>query len=668
MTLTASKGRLTALAVALALTVSTGFAATYYVSSTAAPGGDGSMGAPYQTIAAAMAVVGANDTVILQNGPFVENVVIPAVAGLTIEGDGASQVMIEGASATAHVVFVTEGATGLTLRNLYVKASPAASAAHALVYFNATAAVHNVCENLLIENCTFDGLRNNLTRGVVGANAGSYDGASPATIYGFPGPNAGFGPFKGQLTIRNCTLKNIWDSRIVDTNDGGLGDSRVANPLTNVYFENNYLTGNKGAVAFRCASGANTTLYIRNNKADHYDNGAQAGGGGIFKLFWPGTAYVEGNELRNVAVLQGSQFDESNALGGAVLLRDRRFYENAGLTGLADPAIRPWNVQGYDPSFMFIRGNIFADVVQALYVDAVPYGNTSTSHTWNAAFPGGKISDNIFENAVFDIQTKQSTEIVTQTEQMEIVNNTFGGDPGPQFSFRDGLIVHGGEQLNVGPNYYGDGGLADLQVNAPAGTNPVNANGALASPNLVDEDLDGLWDWEEDVNDNGVKDPTETDKNNPDTDGDGYWDGWEVRNGFDPLDPNDPYDPNAPDPNYEDADGDGLPLIEEIARATNPNKWDTDGDGFSDGYEVIWGTDPKSAASKPTLGDVNDNGRVDNVDAVIIFQAALGALNFNSFSSKIMRMDLNGNGVLDYTDAIDAFDFFLGNINQIPRP
>jgi len=38
---------------------------------------------------------------------------------------------------------------------------------------------------------------------------------------------------------------------------------------------------------------------------------------------------------------------------------------------------------------------------------------------------------------------------------------------------------------------------------------------------------------------------------------------------------------------FEDADGDGVDLGEEIARGTAPDRWDTDGDGKSDGQEVF---------------------------------------------------------------------------------
>lgn len=55
---------------------------------------------------------------------------------------------------------------------------------------------------------------------------------------------------------------------------------------------------------------------------------------------------------------------------------------------------------------------------------------------------------------------------------------------------------------------------------------------------LLDNDGDGLLNGEEDVNQNGIVDDGETDPNNRDTDGDGLWDGNEIKTYFtDPLNP-----------------------------------------------------------------------------------------------------------------------------------
>ncbi len=97
-----------------------------------------------------------------------------------------------------------------------------------------------------------------------------------------------------------------------------------------------------------------------------------------------------------------------------------------------------------------------------------------------------------------------------------------------------------------------------------------------------------------------------TDPANPDTDGDGYSDGDEVRNGYSPsgaglLDTND----NAVPDTWErekfghvltdekiDHDDDGLLLRDEYLYGTDPTNPDTDGDGYADGHEVAGAYDP----------------------------------------------------------------------------
>ncbi|MEX2684250.1 MAG: right-handed parallel beta-helix repeat-containing protein [Candidatus Sigynarchaeota archaeon] len=77
-----------------------------------------------------------------------------------------------------------------------------------------------------------------------------------------------------------------------------------------------------------------------------------------------------------------------------------------------------------------------------------------------------------------------------------------------------------------------------------------------------------------------------------DSDLDSMDDGWELRFGFDPLNPRDA---------YLDPDGDGLKNWEEYRWGTNPLDLDTDKDGFSDGFEVQWGSDPLNYSDTPLL-------------------------------------------------------------------
>ena len=94
---------------------------------------------------------------------------------------------------------------------------------------------------------------------------------------------------------------------------------------------------------------------------------------------------------------------------------------------------------------------------------------------------------------------------------------------------------------------------------------------------------EGLPDGDDDGLPNSVETAYAADPQAPDTDGDGYKDGEEVRNG---------YNPNTPGSVRLDSDGDELLEHEECQWGTDPFTPDTDGDGFKDGDEVKNGFDP----------------------------------------------------------------------------
>lgn len=97
----------------------------------------------------------------------------------------------------------------------------------------------------------------------------------------------------------------------------------------------------------------------------------------------------------------------------------------------------------------------------------------------------------------------------------------------------------------------------------------------------ADTDSDGLFDLEE-------VEIFYTDPYNPDTDGDGYNDYLEVYYGYSPRDPK----------SYKlsslDSDQDNVPDSWEIRLNLDLLNPDTDGDGFSDGTEIDNGYDPAS--------------------------------------------------------------------------
>jgi hypothetical protein len=123
----------------------------------------------------------------------------------------------------------------------------------------------------------------------------------------------------------------------------------------------------------------------------------------------------------------------------------------------------------------------------------------------------------------------------------------------------------------------GVGDNADAFPGDPTETVDTDGDGIGNNADL-DDDADGLSDAEEQLI--GTN-PLETD-----TDGDGLLDGFEVANGFDPLNPG---DQNA------DPDGDGLDNLTEQSAGTDPLDPDSDGDGASDGEEVASGSNPNVA-------------------------------------------------------------------------
>jgi len=80
-----------------------------------------------------------------------------------------------------------------------------------------------------------------------------------------------------------------------------------------------------------------------------------------------------------------------------------------------------------------------------------------------------------------------------------------------------------------------------------------------------------------------------TNPHNPDTDGDGIPDGWEVRHGLNPLDPRD---------GSQDPDHDGLTNLQEFQAGTDPFNADSDGDGLPDGVEV------QETGTNPLVSDI----------------------------------------------------------------
>jgi len=128
-------------------------------------------------------------------------------------------------------------------------------------------------------------------------------------------------------------------------------------------------------------------------------------------------------------------------------------------------------------------------------------------------------------------------------------------------------------------------GSGDDQLFTNDGGTPTDNGSSLtiASKGICPEQWGGQADSDQDELPDSVEATYKTDPNKADTDGDGYKDGEEIKNG---------YDPERSGSVRLDSDGDGLLDNEECRWKTDPFNKDTDGDSFVDGQEVKNGYDP----------------------------------------------------------------------------
>jgi len=160
----------------------------------------------------------------------------------------------------------------------------------------------------------------------------------------------------------------------------------------------------------------------------------------------------------------------------------------------------------------------------------------------------------------------------------EIEDGDVKDTDGDGLSDVDELVIWGTDPENSDTD--GDGVLDGLEVGT--GLDPL-------SDGRIDNDLS-----KQDSDEDGLSDADEiglwrTDPENPDTDGDGHYDGDEVEAGYNPLGDGE----LEADENKKDQDGDNLSDLEEIDLwRTDPENPDTDGDGYYDGDEVEAGYNP----------------------------------------------------------------------------
>ena len=199
------------------------------------------------------------------------------------------------------------------------------------------------------------------------------------------------------------------------------------------------------------------------------------------------------------------------------------------------------------------------------------------------------------------------------------------------------------------PNFIGDldppfyntldnyGSVPDVDSQSLGGDRARQSAGTVTDPSNPDTDGDGISDGIEDANRNGWVDGdgeliptdfkpwaerdwpdgiiqptetwTETDPNNPDTDGDGATDGFSEDTNFDGL-------------IEGDANSNRLYDASEAWSETDPLNEDSDGDGLPDGWEIDYGLDPLD-------NGVDDFKTADPNDPQTFTHSSLGELSRN---------------------------------------
>jgi hypothetical protein len=178
----------------------------------------------------------------------------------------------------------------------------------------------------------------------------------------------------------------------------------------------------------------------------------------------------------------------------------------------------------------------------------------------------------------------------------------------------------------------------DVSSDEPAS---IPADELTAGPHVedtADPDGDGIG--------NTIENQIGTDRDDPDTDGDGLDDGSELYvYGTDPLNPDSDLDelPDGDevytyfsDPMNVDSDGDNLMDVEVLLYGTNPNDPDSDHDGWSDLDEV-------GADSQPLIPDTDGDSLLDGEEV-------------HDWGTNPFKADTDGDGASDMKELSDGTD------------
>ncbi len=230
------------------------------------------------------------------------------------------------------------------------------------------------------------------------------------------------------------------------------------------------------------------------------------------------------------------------------------------------------------------------------------------------AFTGGTLAAGASATVSFEVRiipgTPKNTVISNQAD-VSWTAATLGGS--------------GSSQTDADPNNPGDDVL-DISVEA-----------------IADQDADGLPDFIEDSNDNGVVDPGETDPYDDDSDDDGIVDGNEDTNS------NGVVDAGETNPSNDDTDGDGIQDGTELG-LTQPQGSDTDTSNFVPDADPSTTTDPTDTDTDDGsvwdgAEDVNFNGQIDAGETDP--NNPLDDVDSDGDGLNDATEDANGNGIVD---------------------
>jgi hypothetical protein len=221
--------------------------------------------------------------------------------------------------------------------------------------------------------------------------------------------------------------------------------------------------------------------------------------------------------------------------------------------------------------------------------------------------------------------------------------------------------------VDLDPPFYDTLDNAGAVPGAGAGDRSARLAGTTTDPGNPDSDGDGLLDGEEDANangwidgdgaplaagssptlgrawPNGIYDPgevwSETSPNNPDTDGDGLPDGWEVQHGLNPL------------------DNGSLAMSGGVADMANGAAGDLDGDGIDNLTEWLMGMNPQvaDASAFPKLGITKIAGGFrlsfpTLPDRVYQLQVSVGLNGWTNSGTAVNTSEATGPGTLQIDD------------------